>query len=248
MSTHEYNEPSIVIGTAGHIDLQIDARTSTHRHRPRPLVEEKRRGITIELGFARLDLPGGASVGIVDVPGHEKFVRQMIAGATGIDAAILVVAADDGIMPQTREHLAVLRLLSVPQIVVALTKCDMVDEEWVEFMSGEIHAALACGPYAEAEIIPVAAREGRGLDELKAALANIVSKQQHAHHEGFLRMPIDRSFTVKGAGTVVTGSLVERHRRTRRHRARAARRQKNARALRCKFMVKASMPRFQAIA
>ena len=208
MSTHEYNEPSIVIGTAGHIDhgksTLVQALTGTD---PDRLIEEKRRGITIELGFARLDLPGGASVGIVDVPGHEKFVRQMIAGATGIDAAILVVAADDGIMPQTREHLAVLRLLSVPQIVVALTKCDMVDEEWVEFMSGEIHAALACGPYAEAEIIPVAAREGRGLDELKAALANIVSKQQHAHHEGFLRMPIDRSFTVKGAGTVVTGSL-----------------------------------------
>lgn len=208
MSTHEYNEPSIVIGTAGHIDhgksTLVQALTGTD---PDRLVEEKRRGITIELGFARLDLPGGATVGIVDVPGHEKFVRQMIAGATGIDAAILVVAADDGIMPQTREHLAVLRLLSVPQIVVALTKCDMVDEEWVEFMSGEIHAALACGPYAEAEIIPVAAREGRGLDELKAALANIVSKQQHAHHEGFLRMPIDRSFTVKGAGTVVTGSL-----------------------------------------
>lgn len=208
MSAHEYNEPSIVIGTAGHIDhgksTLVQALTGTD---PDRLVEEKRRGITIELGFARLDLPGGASVGIVDVPGHEKFVRQMIAGATGIDAAILVVAADDGIMPQTREHLAVLRLLSVPQIVVALTKCDMVDEEWVEFMSGEIHAALACGPYAEAEIIPVAAREGRGLDELKAALANIVSKQQHAHHEGFLRMPIDRSFTVKGAGTVVTGSL-----------------------------------------
>lgn len=205
---HEYNEPSIVIGTAGHIDhgksTLVQALTGTD---PDRLVEEKRRGITIELGFARLDLPGGASVGIVDVPGHEKFVRQMIAGATGIDAAILVVAADDGIMPRTREHLAVLRLLSVPQIVVALTKCDMVDEEWVEFMSGEIHAALACGPYAEAEIIPVAAREGRGLDELKAALANIVSKQQYAHHEGFLRMPIDRSFTVKGAGTVVTGSL-----------------------------------------
>ena len=208
MSTHEYNEPSIVIGTAGHIDhgksTLVQALTGTD---PDRLVEEKRRGITIELGFARLDLPGGASVGIVDVPGHEKFVRQMIAGATGIDAAILVVAADDGIMPQTREHLAVLRLLSVPQIVVALTKCDMVDEEWIEFMNGEIHAALASGPYAEAEIIPVAAREGRGLDELKAALANIVSKQQHAHHEGFLRMPIDRSFTVKGAGTVVTGSL-----------------------------------------
>ena len=208
MSTHEYNKPSIVIGTAGHIDhgksTLVQALTGTD---PDRLAEEKRRGITIELGFARLDLPGGASVGIVDVPGHEKFVRQMIAGATGIDAAILVVAADDGIMPQTREHLAVLRLLSVPQIVVALTKCDMVDKEWVEFMSGEIHAALACGPYAEAEIIPVAAREGRGLDELKAALANIVSKQQHAHHEGFLRMPIDRSFTVKGAGTVVTGSL-----------------------------------------
>ena len=159
MSAHEYNEPSIVIGTAGHIDhgksTLVQALTGTD---PDRLVEEKRRGITIELGFARLDLPGDTSVGIVDVPGHEKFVRQMIAGATGIDAAILVVAADDGIMPQTREHLAVLRLLSVPQIVVALTKCDMVDEEWVEFMSGEIHAALACGPYAEAEIIPVAAR------------------------------------------------------------------------------------------
>lgn len=205
---HEYNEPSIVIGTAGHIDhgksTLVQALTGID---PDRLAEEKRRGITIELGFARLDLPNGEAVGIVDVPGHEKFVRQMIAGATGIDAAILVVAADDGIMPQTREHLAVLRLLSVPQIVVALTKCDMVDEEWVEFVSDEVRAALSGGPYADAEIVPVAARNGQGLDELKAALVAMVEKRQRVHHEGFLRMPIDRSFVVKGAGTVVTGSL-----------------------------------------
>ena len=204
----EYNGPSIVVGTAGHIDhgksTLVQALTGTD---PDRLAEEKRRGITIELGFARLDLPGGTSVGIVDVPGHEKFVRQMIAGATGIDAAILVIAADDGIMPQTREHLAVLQLLSVPSIVVALTKCDMVDDDWVAFVSDEIRAALAGGPYADAAIVPVAAREGRGLDELKTALAAIMAKQQHAHHEGALRMPVDRSFTVKGAGTVVTGSL-----------------------------------------
>ena len=204
----EYNGPSIVIGTAGHIDhgksTLVQALTGVD---PDRLAEEKRRGITIELGFARLDLPSGESVGIVDVPGHEKFVRQMIAGATGIDAAILVVAADDGIMQQTREHLAVLRLLSVPQIVVALTKCDMVDDEWVEFVSDEIRAALANGPYADAPIMPVAAREGRGLDELKSALCTMVGAHRHAHREGFLRMPIDRSFTVKGAGTVVTGSL-----------------------------------------
>ena len=129
----------LVLGTAGHIDhgksTLVQALTGTD---PDRLSEEKQRGITIELGFAQLELPDGSAMGVVDVPGHERFVRQMIAGSTGIDVALLCIAADDGIMPQTEEHLAVLQLLAVPTCVVALTKCDLVDEEWALFMEDEV--------------------------------------------------------------------------------------------------------------
>ncbi len=203
-----YAKPSVVLGTAGHIDhgksALVQALTGTN---PDRLAEERRRGITIELGFARLELPDGTSVGVVDVPGHEKFVRQMIAGATGIDAALLVIAADDGIMPQTREHLAVLQLLQVPTCVVALTKTDLVDEEWVEFVRDEVAGLLATTPYAGAAIVPCSSRTGAGLDELKAALQEALKGAARSHADGRLRMPADRAFVVRGVGVVVTGTL-----------------------------------------
>ena len=157
----------LVLGTAGHIDhgksSLILALTGTD---PDRLSEEKQRGITIELGFARLSLDDGTTLGVVDVPGHEKFVRQMISGSTGIDMALLCIAADDGVMPQTTEHLAVLELLRIPTLVVALTKTDLVDDEWVEFMIDEVKGRLAGGPYENAEIIAVSSRTGEGLDDL----------------------------------------------------------------------------------
>ena len=152
MSTPSH--PDLVLGTAGHIDhgksSLVLALTGTD---PDRLSEEKKRGITIELGFAQLSLPGGLTMGVVDVPGHERFVRQMIAGATGIDLALLCIAADDGVMPQTVEHLAVLELLGISSVVVALTKIDLVDDEWAAFMADEIRSRLETTPYADAPVV-----------------------------------------------------------------------------------------------
>lgn len=198
----------LVLGTAGHIDhgksSLVHALTGTD---PDRLAEEKKRGITIELGFARLDLADKTSLGVVDVPGHERFVRQMIAGATGIDIALLCIAADDGIMPQTEEHLAVLELLGIPSCAVALTKADLVDDEWLAFMADEVRARLAKTLFASAPVVAVSSRTGRGLDELKNSLADLARTAQHAKADGPARLPIDRTFTIKGAGTVVTGTL-----------------------------------------
>lgn len=198
----------LILGTAGHIDhgksSLVQALTGVN---PDRLAEEKKRGITIELGFARLDLPDGTSLGVVDVPGHERFVRQMIAGSTGIDLALLCIAADDGIMPQTEEHLAVLDLLGVPTCVVALTKIDLVDAEWAAFMADEIRSRLATTPYADAPIVKVSSRTGEGLDELKDTLAKVAHAAQRSKTGTTLRLPVDRSFSIKGAGTVVTGTL-----------------------------------------
>ncbi len=201
-------QPSLVIGTAGHIDhgksSLVRALTGTD---PDRLAEEKRRGITIELGFARLELPSGRALGVVDVPGHERFVRHMVAGATGIDLALIVIAADDGVMPQTVEHLAVLELLGVRDAVVALTKTDLVDDEWRAFMAEEVAERLADTPFADAPVVGVSSRTGEGLDDLKAALDEAASQAVRTHEGGAARMPVDRSFSVKGFGTVVTGSL-----------------------------------------
>ena len=198
----------LVLGTAGHIDhgksSLILALTGTD---PDRLSEEKQRGITIELGFARLSLDDGTTLGVVDVPGHEKFVRQMISGSTGIDMALLCIAADDGVMPQTTEHLAVLELLRIPTLVVALTKTDLVDGEWVEFMIDEVKGRLAGGPYESAEIVPVSSRTGEGLDDLKAALSRAAKATKRQKTSDSARLPIDRVFTIKGAGTVITGTL-----------------------------------------
>lgn len=200
--------PSLILGTAGHIDhgksSLVRALTGTD---PDRLAEEKRRGITIELGFAQLELPSGRTMGVVDVPGHEKFVRHMVAGATGVDVALLVIAADDGIMPQTVEHMAVLEILGVRTAVVALTKIDLVDEEWRAFMADEVASRLAGGPFADAPVVSVSSRTGEGLDELRAALDEACRHAQRTKGTGPARMPVDRVFTVKGFGTVVTGTL-----------------------------------------
>lgn len=197
-----------ILGTAGHIDhgksALVRALTGTD---PDRLAEEKERGITIELGFAQLTLPDGSTMGVVDVPGHERFVRQMISGSTGIDVALLCIAADDGVMPQTREHTAVLELLGIPACVVALTKCDRVDEEWLEFATEEVRSYLATTSFADAPIVATSSRTGQGLDELKAVLLDVARRCEARHASELVRMPIDRVFTVKGAGTVVTGTL-----------------------------------------
>ncbi len=199
---------NLVLGTAGHIDhgksSLVLALTGTD---PDRLKEEKRRGITIELGFARLELPDKSAVGVVDVPGHERFVRQMIAGSTGIDFALLCIAADDGIMPQTVEHLQVIELLGIRTLVVALTKTDLVDEDWRDFIAEEIRAALAGTPYAQAPIVPTSVHDPASLEQLRQVIAQVASGLRHEERGGCARMPIDRSFTIKGAGTVVTGTL-----------------------------------------
>lgn len=204
----DYAQTNLVLGTAGHIDhgksSLILALTGTD---PDRLVEEKKRGITIELGFARLDLGDGRSMGVVDVPGHEKFVRQMIAGSTGIDVALLVIAADDGIMPQTLEHVAVLQTLGIPTCVVALTKTDLCDPEWIEMVADDIRSFLANTPYADAPIVPVSSRTGEGVEDVRAALAEVSLHAEALHRTESMRQPVDRVFTIKGAGTVITGTL-----------------------------------------
>lgn len=200
--------PDLVLGTAGHIDhgksSLVQALTGVD---PDRLEEEKRRGITITLGFAQLALPDGRTVGVVDVPGHEKFVKHMIAGATGIDVALLVIAADDGVMPQTVEHVAVLQTLGISRCVVALTKVDLVDDEWRAFMKGEVEAWLASTAYAHAPVIEVSSKTGQGLGDLKRALQAECDKAERVKRGSQLRLPVDRAFTIKGAGTVVTGTL-----------------------------------------
>ncbi|MFL5562574.1 MAG: selenocysteine-specific translation elongation factor [Gemmatimonadaceae bacterium] len=198
----------MIIGTAGHIDhgktTLVQALTGVDTDR---LPEEKKRGITIELGFAPLELPGIGVAGVVDVPGHEAFVRTMLAGATGIDLALLVIAADEGIMPQTREHLAILTLLAVRGGVVALTKTDLVEDEWLALVTEDVRGVLAGSPLTDAPIVPVSAQTGAGLDALRVALSEAASHLPARDPDDLFRMPVDRSFTVKGTGTVVTGTV-----------------------------------------
>ena len=199
----------VIMGTAGHIDhgktTLIKALTGIDCDR---LAEEKKRGITIELGFAFLDLPGGARLGIIDVPGHERFVKNMVAGAAGIDFVTLVIAADEGVMPQTREHLDICSLLGVTTGLVALTKTDMVDADWLAMVTEDVKNELAGTFLAEAPIFPVSAHTGEGLPELRTALAGLVEHFAPRRRSDLARLPIDRVFTLKGHGTVVTGTLI----------------------------------------
>src|SRR5581483_1910589 len=197
-----------VIGTAGHIDhgktSLVRALTGIDTDR---LKEEKERGITIELGFAHLTLPSGASVGVVDVPGHERFVRAMVAGAVGIDLVVLVVAADEGVMPQTREHLDICGLLGIQRGVVALTKIDTVDGELRELAAADVAEVLKGTFLEEAPIVACSAKTGEGLDAPKLAVEEGLRDAPGKDPDGLLRLPIDRVFSMKGFGTVVTGTL-----------------------------------------
>ncbi len=199
----------VILGTAGHVDhgktTLVKALTGVDTDR---LKEEKERGITIELGFARLDLPSGHRIGIVDVPGHERFVRTMVAGAAGVDLVALVIAADEGVRPQTREHLEICELLGVKAGLVILTKKDLVDEEWLELVKEEVREALK-GTFLEAApMVAVSAVTGEGLSELVQVLDDLIRKIPDRSLEGPFRLPVDRVFTVKGFGTVVTGTAL----------------------------------------
>ena len=197
----------MILGTAGHIDhgktSLVRALTGVDTDR---LPEEKRRGITIALGFAPLALEGVGTIGVVDVPGHEAFVRTMLAGASGIDLALLVIAADEGVMPQTREHLAILTLLGVTAGVIALTKADLVDDELRELVADDVRAAVAGSALADAPIVPVSSVTGAGLDDLRAAIRAAAALVPSRSADDPWRMPVDRVFSVAGAGTVVTGT------------------------------------------
>lgn len=201
---------NIILGTAGHIDhgktSLVKALTGIDTDR---LKEEKKRGITIELGFAHLDLPCGNRIGIVDVPGHEKFINNMLAGAGGIDIAMMIIAADEGIMPQTVEHFGILSLLEIKHGVIVITKADLVDDDWIEMVKGEIQEKFQGSFLEKAPIVSVSAHNGKGLDELKEALSLTVSKVQDKKLSIPFRLPIDRVFSVDGFGTVVTGTLIE---------------------------------------
>jgi len=199
----------IILGTAGHIDhgktSLVKALTDIDTDR---LKEEKERGITIELGFAHLQLPGGRNLGIVDVPGHEKFVKNMVAGATGIDIVALVVAADEGIMPQTREHLEICELLEVRQGIVVLTKIDMVDDEWLELVKEDVAGYLSGTFLADVPMVEVSSVTGEGLNDLIKILDELVNEIPARDSGHFFRLPVDRVFTMKGFGTVITGTTV----------------------------------------
>ena len=197
----------VVVGTAGHIDhgktALVKALTGVDTDR---WAEEQRRGITIDLGFAPLPLDPETQVSIVDVPGHEGFVRNMLAGATGIDAALLIIAADEGIMPQTEEHLAIVELLRVRRGVPVLTKRDLVDDEWLQLLSAEVTARLSKSPIRWEPPVVTSARTGAGLPELREAIGRVAVDVADRVERDLFRLPVDRVFTLKGAGTVVTGS------------------------------------------
>jgi len=200
-----------VIGTAGHVDhgksTLVEALTGIN---PDRLIEEQEREMTIDLGFAWLSLPSGREVSIVDVPGHERFVKNMLAGVGGIDAALLIVAADEGVMPQTQEHLDILTLLEVPRGVIAITKTDLApDPEWLELVVEEVRERLEGTPLADAPIVPVSARTRQGLEEIIAALDEVLAEATPRSDEGQPRLPVDRVFTMTGFGTVVTGTLLD---------------------------------------
>jgi selenocysteine-specific elongation factor len=199
----------IILGTAGHIDhgktSLIKKITGIDTDR---LKEEKLRGITIELGFAYLTLPNGQHIGIVDVPGHEKFVKNMVAGATGIDIVAMVIAADEGVMPQTREHLEICELLDIKYGCVVLTKIDLVDEEWLELVTEDVSQVLAGTFLEDAPMIPVSSVTGDGIAEFIKYIEQVSEEIPERTASGIFRLPVDRVFSMKGFGTVITGTLI----------------------------------------
>src|SRR5574340_18796 len=200
-----------VVGTAGHVDhgksTLIAALTGVH---PDRLREEREREMTIDLGFGWLTLPNGETVGIVDVPGHRDFIENMLAGVGGIDAALFVVAADEGVMPQTREHLAILDLLQIQRGIVVLTKIDLApDSDWLDLVEADVRDALTGTVLQDAPVVRVSARAGIGLEELKQTLAALLEETPSKPDLGRPRLPVDRVFTMAGFGTVVTGTLVD---------------------------------------
>ncbi len=198
----------MTVGTAGHVDhgksTLVEALTSIF---PDRLAEERERGLTIDLGFAWFTLPGGREVSVIDVPGHERFVSNMLAGVGGIDAVLLVIAADEGVMPQTREHLDIIDLLEIDAGVVALTKADLVDDEWAELVEEDVREALEGRTLADAPIVHVSAQSRTGLDELVETLDDVLAQRPPRLDRGGARIPIDRVFTMPGFGTVITGTL-----------------------------------------
>ena len=204
-----------IVGTAGHIDhgktAMVRRLTGVDTDR---LPEEKKRGISIDLGFAPLVTPAGVGVGIVDVPGHERFVKNMLSGVGGIDLVLLVIAADEGVMPQTREHLAIVKLLGVARGIVVLTKSDLAERDWIELVKRDVSALLAATPLAGAPIVEFSATTGEGQPELLAELDRQLEGLAARSTEEPARLPIDRVFTVEGFGTVVTGTLWRGHVRT----------------------------------
>ncbi|MGR3220534.1 MAG: selenocysteine-specific translation elongation factor [Candidatus Anammoxibacter sp.] len=200
---------NIIIGTAGHIDhgktALVKALTGIDADR---LPEEKARGLTIDIGFAFFDPDENTRVNFIDVPGHERFIKNMLAGATSIDAALFVIAADDGIMPQTREHLEILDLLEIGNIIVVITKCDLVDKDWLEMLEEEIQIMINETGFKDAAILSVSTKNNKGLAELKNALKDLASDVNRDNDRDIFRLPIDRAFTISGFGCVVTGSVL----------------------------------------
>jgi selenocysteine-specific elongation factor len=204
-----------VLGTAGHVDhgksALIQALTGID---PDRLREEKERGMTIDLGFAWLKLPGGREVGIVDVPGHEHFIKNMLAGVGGIDLALLIIAANEGVMPQTKEHLAILDLLGVKKGIAVITKKDLVDEEWLSLVKMDVEELIAPTTLAGSPITAVSVITGEGLPDLVSAIDRLLDSMQPKKDLVRPRLPIDRVFTIAGAGTIVTGTLLDGSLRT----------------------------------
>ena len=200
----------VIIGTAGHIDhgktTLIKAMTGRDTDR---LKEEKKRGITIDLGFTYFDLPGGKRAGIIDVPGHEKFIKNMLAGVLGMDIVILVVAADEGIMPQTKEHMDILSFLDIPQGLIVLTKCDMADQEWIELVKEDIKSRVKGTFLEDSDIMEVDSVSGRGIEDLVVKLDQMSENVAERDYSKPARIPIDRVFSLTGYGTIVTGTLME---------------------------------------
>jgi len=199
----------VILGTAGHIDhgktALVKKLTGIDTDRWK---EEKSRGMTIDIGFAKLELPDGEVIGIVDVPGHERFIKNMLAGAHGIDIVLLVIASDEGVMPQTKEHVAVCEALGVKGGIVVLTKTDTVDREWLELVKEDVKSYLKGTLFENAPIVPVSSKTGEGIDRLLEEISKLSRKVKSKPLEGIFRLPVDRSFSIKGFGTVVTGTVL----------------------------------------